>query len=601
MRFERRPAPSTLPWLLPMAWPMRRFVPYFKFLKPVLRPLIAAIVCGLIYGAANGAGLPLMAKNVFPKIFGADAPPLDTVQLIGVALWLPCVFTIRGVAGYVNSYLIQYSGVRILEALRLEYFTKLQLLPLSFFSRKSSGDLIARGLGDTNQLQNTLVVISNEIIKQPATLLGALGYLGYLAFTENGVILVLLTLAIIPMCVFPIRYVGRKMVEKARQLQWQTGSITDRFTENLAATREVRAFGLEQMEVNRFQALSRAMLRAQMKVVKYQQALAPTIEIISAIGMSMTFVYAYRIHIPLESFLAIIAALVVCYDPIKKLGALSNEIRRGEVSLERLEEVLNEPLGISDPENPVPVDRLNGDIAFRDVTFSYKAGEPVLRDVSIRIPTGTVCALVGPSGAGKSTFASLVPRFHDIDGGRLSIDDIDVRDMKLADLRRNIAIVSQDPVLFNDTIYNNLLYGRLDATGEEVERAARDAFAHDFIQSLPNGYDSLAGERGSNLSGGQKQRIALARAFLRQAPILILDEATSALDSESEAYVQKALKKLMSGKTVLIIAHRFSTIRDASMILVFQEARIVAHGSHSALYESSPLYKALYDRQQSAA
>jgi subfamily B ATP-binding cassette protein MsbA len=338
-----------------------------------------------------------------------------------------------------------------------------------------------------------------------------------------------------------------------------------------------------------------------MKVVKYAQALAPAIEIISSIGMSITFVYAYRIRIPLESFLAIIAALVVSYDPIKKLGALSNEIRRGEVSLERLEEVLNEPLGISDPENPVPVNRLNGDVAFRDVTFSYKTGEPVLRDVSIRIPTGTVCALVGPSGAGKSTFASLVPRFHDVDSGRVSIDDIDVRDMRLADLRRNIAIVSQDPVLFNDTIYNNLLYGRLDATREEVERAARDAFAHDFILSLPNGYETLAGERGSSLSGGQKQRIALARAFLRQAPLLILDEATSALDSESEAYVQKALKKLMSGKTVLIIAHRFSTIRDASMILVFQESRIVAHGSHHALYESNPLYKALYDRQQSAA
>jgi subfamily B ATP-binding cassette protein MsbA len=580
---------------------MRRFVPYFKFLKPVLRPLIAAIVCGLIYGAANGAGLPLMAKNVFPKIFGADAPSLGTWELVGVALWLPAVFTIRGIAGYFNSYLIQYSGVRILEALRLEYFTKLQLLPLSFFSRKSSGDLIARGLGDTNQLQNTLVVISNEIIKQPATLIGALGYLTYMAFTENGVILVLLTLAIIPLCVFPIRYVGRKMVEKARLLQGQAGSITDRFTENLSATREVRAFGLEEMEVNRFRALSRSMLRAQMKVVKYAQALAPAIEIISSIGMSITFVYAYRIRIPLESFLAIIAALVVSYDPIKKLGALSNEIRRGEVSLERLEEVLNEPLGISDPENPVPVNRLNGDVAFRDVTFSYKTGEPVLRDVSIRIPTGTVCALVGPSGAGKSTFASLVPRFHDVDSGRVSIDDIDVRDMRLADLRRNIAIVSQDPVLFNDTIYNNLLYGRLDATREEVERAARDAFAHDFILSLPNGYETLAGERGSSLSGGQKQRIALARAFLRQAPLLILDEATSALDSESEAYVQKALKKLMSGKTVLIIAHRFSTIRDASMILVFQESRIVAHGSHHALYESNPLYKALYDRQQSAA
>jgi ATP-binding cassette, subfamily B, bacterial MsbA len=580
---------------------MRRFLPYFKFLKPVRRPLIAAILCGLVYGAANGAGLPLMAKEVFPRIFGSNAPVLGTWELIGIALWLPFVFTVRGVAGYLNSYLIQYTGVRVLEALRLEYFTKLQLLPLSFFSRRSSGDLIARGLGDTGQLQNTLVVISNEIIKQPATLLGALGYLAYLAFTEQGVVLVLLTMAIIPITVFPIRYVGRKMVEKARMLQSQSGSITDRFTENLSATREIRAFGLEEMEVGRFSHLSRAMLKAQMKVVKYAQALAPSIEIISSIGMSITLVYAYRMHIPLESFLAIIASLVVCYDPVKKLGALSNEMRRGEVSLERLEEVLNEPVEIADPENPVPVDRLNGEIAFSNVTFAYKKGEPVLRDVSIQIPKGTACALVGPSGAGKSTFASLVPRFHDVAAGRITIDGIDVRDMRLADLRRNIAIVSQEPVLFNDTIYNNLLFGRLDATREEVERAARDAFAHEFILSLPNGYETLAGERGSNLSGGQKQRIALARAFLRQAPILILDEATSALDSESEAYVQRALKKLMSGRTVLIIAHRFSTIRDASMILVFQEARIVAHGSHTSLYESNALYKSLYDRQQSAA
>ncbi|MFL6618810.1 MAG: ABC transporter ATP-binding protein [Povalibacter sp.] len=580
---------------------MQRFLPYFKYLRPVLRPLIAAILCGLVYGAANGAGLPLMAKQVFPKIFGSHASVLGKWELIGIALWLPFVFTLRGVAGYLNSYLIQYTGVRVLEALRVDYFTKLQVLPLSFFSRRTTGDLIARGLGDTNQLQNTLVVISNEIIKQPATLIGAVGYLIYLAVTEQGVVLVLLTLTIIPLCVFPIRFVGKKMVEKARMLQTQSGSITDRFTENLSATREVRAFGLEDMEVGRFRDLSRAMLTAQMKVVKYAQALAPSIEIISSIGMSITLVYAYRMHIPLESFLAIIAALVVCYDPVKKLGALSNEIRRGEVSLERLEEVLNEPVEIADPEHSVPVDRLSGDIAFSDVTFAYKKGESVLRDISIRIPTGTVCALVGPSGAGKSTFASLVPRFHDVGSGRISIDGIDVRDMRLADLRRNIAIVSQEPVLFNDTIYNNLLFGRLDATRDEVERAARDAFAHDFILSLPNGYETMVGERGSNLSGGQKQRVALARAFLRQAPILILDEATSALDSESEAFVQRALKKLMTGKTVLIIAHRFSTIRDASMILVFQEARIVAHGSHMALYESNALYKSLYDRQQTAA
>jgi len=483
----------------------------------------------------------------------------------------------------------------------MEYFDKLQRLPLSFFSRRSSGDLIARGLGDTNQLQNTLIAVSNEIIKQPATLLGAIGYLVYLAFTEQGIALVLLSLGIIPISVFPIRYVGRKLVDKARILQSQAGSLTDRFTENLSATKEVRAFGLENMEVERFLKRSNAMLKAQMKVVKYAQLLAPAIELISSIGIAITFIYAYRIHIPLESFLAILFALAVCYDPVKKLGALSNEVRRGEASLVRLEEVLNEPVSIRDPENPVHVERLGGAVAFNELTFAYTDGKPVLRGISIRIPAGTVCALVGPSGAGKSTFASLVPRFYDASGGTVTIDGIDVRDMRLADLRRNIAIVSQDPVLFNDTIYNNLLFGRLDATREEVERAARDAFAHDFIVSLPNGYDTRAGERGGQLSGGQKQRIALARAFLRQAPILILDEATSALDSESEAFVQRALKKLMLGRTVLIIAHRFSTIRDASMILVFQDARIVAYGSHSVLYESNPLYKSLYDRQQTAA
>ncbi|MGH8177582.1 MAG: ABC transporter ATP-binding protein [Steroidobacter sp.] len=580
---------------------MRRFLPYFKFLRPVRGPLIGAIVCGLIYGAANGAGLPLMAKEVFPRIFGAEAPRLGTWELVGVALWLPLVFTLRGVAGYLNTYLIQYAGVHVLESLRVEYFDKLQRVPLSFFGRRSSGDLIARGLGDTYQLQSTLIAISNEIVKQPATLIGAIGYLTYLAFTERGVGLVLLSMAIIPVCVFPIRYVGKKMLEKAQILQSQAGSLTDRFTENLSAVKEVRAFGLEELEVERFRRQTGAMLRAQMKVVKYAQSLAPAIEIISAIGISITFIYAYRVRIPLESFLAIIFALAVSYDPVKKLGALSNELRRGEVSLQRLEDVLTEPVAIDDPANPVHVERLSGELAFKQVSFAYTPGDPVLRDVSARIPAGTVCALVGPSGAGKSTFASLVPRFHDVSAGAVQIDGVDVRQMKLADLRRNIAVVSQEPVLFNDTIYNNLLFGRLDATREEVERAAKDAFAHDFILSLPNGYDTLTGERGSKLSGGQKQRIALARAFLRQAPILILDEATSALDSDSEAFVQMALKKLMIGKTVLIIAHRFSTIRDASMILVFQDSRIVAHGSHNSLYESNALYKSLYDRQQTAA
>lgn len=580
---------------------MRQFFPYFRLFRPVRRTLLAAILFGLLYGAANGAGLPLMVKEIFPQIFGESAQPLGTWELLGIALWLPFVFTLRGVAGYFNSYFIQYAGGRVLEALRTEYFDKLQRVPLSFFGRRSTGDLITRGLNDTNQLQITLLAISNEIVKQPATLLGAASYLAYLAFTERGVMLVLMSMAIIPVCVFPIRFVGRKLVEKARLLQMQAGSLTERYTENLSAAKEVRAFGLEDVEVNRFRNLSDALLKAQMKVIKYSQLLAPAIEIISGIGIAITFIYAYRARIELEAFLAIITTLAVCYEPVKKLGALSNELQRGKVSLARLEEILHEPLEIDDPPNPVRVETLRGQLAFRDVTFCYSADKPALSNVSVRIPAGTVCALVGPSGAGKSTFANLVPRFHDVTSGTLEIDGIDVRHMRLADLRRNIALVSQDPVLFNDTVYNNLLIGRLDATRDEIERAAKDAFAHDFIMSLPHGYDTITGERGSKLSGGQKQRLALARAFLREAPILILDEATSALDSESEEFIQRALKKLMVGKTVLIIAHRFSTIRDASMILVFQDARIIAHGSHNALYETNALYKALYDRQQTAA
>jgi len=579
---------------------MRRFFPYFKYLKAVRWPLIGGIICGILFGAANALGLPLMIKKVFPVIFANDGPPLSTVKIVGAALWLPSVFLIRGLAGYFNSYLIQYAGVNILEALRLDYFRKLQALPLAFFHRNSTGDLIARGLGDTNQLQSALTSSANELIKQPATLLSAFLALAYMAYTEKGIVLVLMTLGVIPLCIFPIRYVGKKMLQKAQTLQSQAGSITDRFTENLSAVKEVRAFSLEQMEIDRFARLSSFMVKAQMKVAKYAQSLTPTIEIISSIGISITFIYAYQVKLPLESFLALLALLFACYDPVKKLGALNNELTRGRAALERLEEVLNEDVAIKDPADPVQVGRLQGDIAFNNVSFAYKSGENVLTEVSVTIPRGTVCALVGPSGAGKTTFANLVPRFFEVnlEGGAVTIDGVDLRAMRVADLRRNIAVVSQDTVLFNETIYNNLLLGRPEATRPEVEQAAKDAFAHEFVLAQPNGYDTIVGERGSKLSGGQKQRIALARAFLRNAPVLILDEATSALDTESEAFIQTALKKLVRGKTVLIIAHRFSTIRDANLILVFNEGRIVGSGPHTELYSASPLYKILYDGQQ---
>jgi subfamily B ATP-binding cassette protein MsbA len=576
---------------------LARFKPYLPYLRPVRGTLIWAILAGIIYGASNGAGLPLMINYVFPRVFEAKVP-LTEWQIIGVAMWLPLVFTIRGVAKYVNSYLIQSVGVRILEALRLDYFRKLQVLPLSFLQRQTTGDLISRGLADTNQLQNTLTTVANDGMQQPATLLFAICTVTWVAYHQQGIWLMVACLAIIPFCVFPIRYVGKKLVKRAFQLQAQMGTITNSLSENLSAAKEVRAFGLEARQASAFATETAALIRVQLKVAKYALALAPAIEIISAFGIGVVFVYAYHAQVKLTPFITVVVALYMSYDPVKRLGAISNEIKRGEASLDRLEVVFDEPLTIQDPAEPVTLARARGDLSFRHVMFSYKQNEPVLKDVSIDIPRGTVCALVGPSGAGKTTFANLVPRFFDTESGAVCLDGTDIRRFRLADLRRNIAFVSQDPVLFNDTVHNNLLLGRLDATREEVKAAAVLAHADEFISSFPQGYDTIVGERGARLSGGQKQRLALARAFLRNAPILILDEAASALDSQSEQMIQDALRKIVVGKTVLIIAHRFSTIRDASLILVFDQGSIVARGDHAQLYGGNPLYRSLYDRQR---
>jgi subfamily B ATP-binding cassette protein MsbA len=580
---------------------LRRLRPYLHYLRREKRVVSAAITYGILFGITSGLGVPLLIKFVFPPVFDRTdgGLPLGTVILIASAI--PLAFMLRAVTGYLNSYYTQLTGVKVLEAIRRQYFGKLQDLPLSFIHTRRSGDLISRGLADTAQLQITLTHLANDGLKQPAQLLGALAALVSLAFISPGAGIVLLCLCALPAAIFPIRFVGRKIVRRAAQFQAELGSATSIFSENLAAAREVRAFGLEEREKTRFGALTRALLLSQMKIAKYHYALSPAIELISATGIGLTLVLAYRSGLELESFIAIVGALYFAYEPIKKLGALNNELKRATAALDRLEVVLDAPNPITDPAAPRPTDQLHGDLTFEDVTFAYAETEtPALTHVSVTISAGTVCALVGPSGAGKSTFANLVPRFYEVAGGRVLIDGHDVREYRLADLRRHIALVSQDPVLFNDTIRANLLLGRPGATPAEVEQAARDASAHEFISTLPSGYETVVGERGVSLSGGQRQRLAMARAILRNAPILILDEATSALDSDSEAAIQGALRKLMAGKTVLIIAHRFSTIRHASHILVFDQGKIVGQGSHDELIATHPLYRTLHDRQQFA-
>ena len=620
---------------------IRRFIPYLKYLKGRRWALSLALACGAVSGLVYGYGLPKVINEVFPKIFTDDAgqpasapllrakpssdphlttaltPPsaeeqlaskeriragrtLSVREIIGYALLIPLIFLIRATSGFLNNYIMSYCGIGVLEALRVELYRKLQHLPLSYFGRNRSGDLLSRLTADTQVVQQTITSSASDLVIQPITLIGAVYFLAMTALKNDGAGLFLASLAVVPLSVFPVRFIGKKLLRRAEENQRLLGDISDLASQNFSAAREVRAFGLEEKEIGIFQATTRHLFRIQLKVVKYSQVLSPSIEVIASLGIAFSLYYAYYAGLTLAVFVSILGALFVCYEPMKKLGGIHGQLTKGAASLNRIEEILHASVSIADPASPVKVARLRGEIAFSHVNFAYQTGTPVLSDVCVTIPAGTICALVGPSGAGKSTFANLVPRFYDATGGIITIDGIDTRALKLSDLRRHIAVVSQEPVLFNDTILNNLLIGRADATRAEVEQSARDAFAHDFITELPQGYDTRVGERGALVSGGQRQRIALARAFLRNAPILILDEATSALDGESEAAIQLALKKLVVGKTVLIIAHRFSTIRDATKILVFDQGKIIAAGTHAELHANQPLYRSLYDRQQEA-
>ncbi|MDQ8196890.1 ABC transporter ATP-binding protein [Pelagicoccus enzymogenes] len=574
---------------------------FLSLLADHKKSVILAMILGSVGGLVTGGGLTTGVERLFTLIFSDDRS-LGTSQVIGVASSFPILFLVLGFCVFASAYLLNYAGLAAIRDLRAQVFDRIQRLPLAYFQSSKTGDLISRITADTAVLQVTLTFIARNVITQPATIVGAIGYLYWVAANNEGVYKIYLCLIALPIVIFPIRKFTHKIERKARQQQAELGSLTNNLAQNLTAAREIRAFNLQDRENSRFVSRLADLFVSQMKVVKYQFGLGPVVEVCSSIGLSIAFIIGYYNGVPAGVFTSIFLALYLTYTAVKKLGTFASELSKGVASYQRIAEILESPVDIDDPADPIELDSIAGDIEFKDVSFSY-GDAPALKAANARIQKGDICALVGPSGAGKSTFANLVPRFYDVSAGGIFLDGHDLRRFRLSDLREQIAIVSQEPVLFDDTILENIRLGRQDATDEEVKEAARQAFAHDFIsdpQNCPDGYDTLVGERGARLSGGQKQRIAIARAFLRNAPILILDEATSALDSESEAQVQIALDKLVSGKSVLIIAHRFSTIKNANKILVFNEGEITASGSHEELYQSSPLYKALYDQQQSS-
>ncbi len=565
------------------------------------------VLAGLVYAAASGAGLPLMTKIVFPVLFNNNADSSDPYVawmtsklgeisrndlLIYTCMWIPAVFLVRAIAGYANAYFIQYSGMRVVEAIRTDLFIKLQSLPLSFFKNNKSGDLLARLMNDTQMLQNVIAQASSDLIKQPATLLAAMTSVAVLAYQDRSVFIALIALLTIPFCAFLIRIVGKKMTSRAKMMQIQGGGLTAYLTESLQSALEIRAYNLQEMQISRFKKRIADMLRMGMKIVRYRQSISPSIEVVAASGFAAALFFGVRSGMTLDAFLALGMALFMSYEPIKKLGNIHMLFQQGKASVDRLEYILNSDDSIHNPEQPKPCPPPTQEIEFNHVTFSYQE-QPALCDVHLKIPVGQVVALVGPSGAGKTTFAHLLPRFYDPQEGEVRLDGVSIRDFLKHDLRSHIAVVPQTPSLFVGTLEENIRIGKLDATQEEIETAAKKAFAHDFIMSMPEGYQTAVGERGNSLSGGQCQRIAIARAFLKDAPILILDEATSALDTESEAMVQQALADLVKGRTTLIIAHRFSTIRIADRILVFKNGRVVSDGTHEELEKTDPIYQAM--------
>lgn len=578
-----------------------RLFPYFLLLKPLWFPFLCALLCGVLYGVSSGFGLPYMIDQIFPKIFPNEntdlAEELTSFELLLYVIWFPAVFLIRGVSGYFNTYLINFCGVKILEKIRVDVFTKLQKLPLSFFQNNQEGDLLSRVSSDTGQLQSAVLTISNDSIKQPVTFLGAISALFLIALQNEGMSFVLLCLLVIPVCIFPIRKIGEIILKKALGMQELAGGMTAILSENLSATREVRAFNLEKREVDRFQKSSQEYLGARMKVIKYSNLLTPVIEIITALGISFAIFQASRTEIRLESFIPVIMALYMSYEPIKKLGAIQNQVKQALASIHRIEEILNADELVLDSKEPVSK-RIKGDIEFKNVCYSYKENrEKALHNLNFTISSGEVIALVGPSGAGKTTIANLLPRFFDPVSGEIKLDGVSLSDYSLKNLRESIAIVPQKPFLFDLSVMGNIELGYSQYTDKEPTEAADLSNSTEFINNLPAKFQERLGEDGSRLSGGQIQRLAMARAFYKNAPILILDEATSALDSENEEKIQESLKKLMKGKTTFLIAHRFSSIRLANRILVINKGEIIADGSHEVVYSSCDLYRSLYDQQ----
>jgi len=503
--------------------------------------------------------------------------------------------TFKGLCRYLQTYNIRTAGQLAIQDIRNEVFGHTLRLSTRFFTRSSSGSLMSRILNDVNVMQSALADVLVTFIRETLTLLALTGYAFYADWK-----MALMAFVVIPATVWPAVAIGRKIKKFSRRGQDAMGNLTAVLEQSFSGIKVIKAFAAEEREEQKFVRENSRFFTFIRKTFRYSAASAPVMEIMTSFGVAAVLWYGLN-RVAAEAItkgelFSILAAILLMYSPLKRLIKVNNTIQKAIGAAERVFEVLDNQTEISDARDAVELSRSLGHVSFENVGFAYD-DELVLRDFSVQAKPGEVIALVGPSGAGKSTFIGLLNRFYDPQHGQILIDGYDIRKITQKSLHANLALVDQETFLFNDTIANNIRYGQPDADFSLVEVAATQAFADEFIRQLPEGYETSIGDRGVRLSGGQRQRLCIARAILRDAPILMLDEATSALDTESETMVQQALGNLMKNRTTFVIAHRLSTVRHADRILVLDEGEIKESGTHQQLLEKSGLYKRLYDSQ----